>query len=105
MTKLECVGPAFTYSWPGGTVRLAPGYPVELPEDRAARLLAKAPGRVRIMAHHDTLQVGQVVEWDSPLFGCLRGVVLEVTPHTCRIRHPLTECVVPIPRSWLRVPL
>jgi hypothetical protein len=44
-----------------------------------------------------------IVEWDSPLFGLLRGVALEVTAHTVTIFHPLTEIEVPIPRTWLRV--
>jgi len=101
--RIECIGRPFSYTWPGGSVRLAPGHPVELPEDRAAKLLAKAPGRVRIVPNDDPLQVGQLVEWDSPLFGFLRGVILEVTPHACRVRHPLTEREVPIPRTWLRV--
>ncbi|TSA02155.1 MAG: hypothetical protein D4R81_05185 [Nitrospiraceae bacterium] len=44
---IEATGKALTYRWPHGEVRLEPGRPVELPDDRANRLLAKAPGRVR----------------------------------------------------------
>ncbi|MDZ4733662.1 MAG: hypothetical protein SGJ16_08760 [Nitrospirota bacterium] len=50
MILVECVGAPFIYRWPDGEVRLAPGHPVELPDDRAARLLAKAGGRVRVVA-------------------------------------------------------
>lgn len=46
---LEVVGDSFTYRWPGGEVHLEPGKPVDLPDDRAQRLLAKAPGRVRVV--------------------------------------------------------
>jgi hypothetical protein len=45
--KLEAVGKPFIYRWPGGEVRLEPGKPVELPPERAAKLLARASGRVR----------------------------------------------------------
>jgi hypothetical protein len=45
---LEAVEKPIIYRWPGGEVRLEPGKPVPLPEDRARRLLAKAPGKVRV---------------------------------------------------------
>ena len=51
----------------------------------------------------DPLQVGMIVEWESPVVGLLAGVVLEITPHAVMVFHPLTEREVPIPRSWLRV--
>lgn len=44
---IEAVAKPLTYRWPGGEVRLEPGKPVDLPQDRAWRLLAKAPGKVR----------------------------------------------------------
>jgi hypothetical protein len=37
------------YRWPGGEARLVPGKPVDLPEDRAKRLLKKAAGKVRVV--------------------------------------------------------
>lgn len=46
---IECVGPGFTYRWPGGEVRLEPGKPIDLPDERAKRLLQKAPGRLRVV--------------------------------------------------------
>ncbi|MEO7862434.1 MAG: hypothetical protein ABIU05_18780 [Nitrospirales bacterium] len=45
--KVEAIGKAFIYRWPGGEVRLAPGEPIELPPERAAKLLKRAQGRVR----------------------------------------------------------
>jgi ferredoxin len=47
--KLEAIGKPFRYRWPGGEVRLEPGRPVDLSPERAARLLAKAPGKVRVV--------------------------------------------------------
>lgn len=44
---IEATVKPLTYRWPQGEVRLEPGHPVELPDDRAQRLLEKAPGRVR----------------------------------------------------------
>jgi hypothetical protein len=37
------------YRWPGGEVGLVPGQPVDLPDDRARKLLEKAPGKVRLV--------------------------------------------------------
>lgn len=45
--KLEAIGKPFTYKWPGGEVHLEPGKPIDLPPDRAAKLLARAGDRVR----------------------------------------------------------
>jgi hypothetical protein len=50
----------------------------------------------------DALQVGVIVEWDSPLFGLLAGVVLEIAPHTITVFHPLGERKATIPRTWLK---
>ena len=45
--KLETIGKGFTYRWPGGEARFEPGRPVDLPPERAAKLLARAAERVR----------------------------------------------------------
>jgi hypothetical protein len=45
--KLEAVGKPFTYRWPGGEIRLEPGVPVDVPDDRAVKLLAKVGAKVR----------------------------------------------------------
>ena len=52
---IEAVTKPLTYRWPGGEVRLEPGKPVRLPDDRARRLIEKAAGRVRITAPVDWL--------------------------------------------------
>jgi hypothetical protein len=104
MTTLECVGAPFTYRWPNGCVRLAPGCPVSLPDERAARVLTKMPGRVRILAVDQTL-LGQIVRWESRMFwGEMRATVLEDLGHGVRVIHPLTEVECTIPKTWLVSP-
>ena len=102
--KIECIGSPFTYRWPGGEVRLVPGHPVELPDGRAARLLAKAPGRVRVVklaTDTDGDLIGHIVSWDSPLFGLLSATVQEDLLNGVRVMHPLTEVECVIPTTWL----
>ncbi|MEQ1844876.1 MAG: hypothetical protein ABL983_04795 [Nitrospira sp.] len=105
MMTIECVGPAFTYRWPTGEVRLVPGHPVELPDDRGARLLEKAPGRVRVVESAnggDGDRTGHIVAWNSPLFwGEMRATVLEDLGHAVRVFHPMTEVECVIPATWL----
>ncbi len=103
---IECIGPPFTYRWPDGEIRLVPGYPVELPEGRAARLLEKAPGRVRVVEAANRINgylIGRIVSWESPLFGLLRATVQEDLLHGVRVFHPLTEVECVIPMTWLRL--
>ena len=101
---VECIGSPFTYRWPTGEVRLVPGQPVELPDDRAARLLEKVPGRVRVVgsaSRADGDLIGRIVSWDSPLFGLLSATVQEDLPNEVRVFHPLTEVTCVIPKTWL----
>ena len=103
---IECVGAPFTYRWPTGEVRLTPGRPVELPDGRVARLLEKAPGRVRVVELTNRTNgslTGHIVAWDSPLFwGEMRATVLEDLGHGVRAFHPMTEVECVIPRKWLK---
>ena len=62
--KIEVIGKGFVYRWPGGEVRLVPGQPVELPPERAAKLMAKAPGRVRQVVEPEASEV--VIEPAAP---------------------------------------
>lgn len=104
MMTIECVGSPFTYRWPTGEVRLVPGHPVELPEGRAVRLLEKAPGRVRMVEsvnRNAGALLGQIVTWNSPLFGVLSATVHEDLPHGVRVVHPLTAVACVIPMTWL----
>ena len=58
---IECIGGPFTYRWPGGEVYLEPGTPIDLPDERAKRLLSKAPNRVRVVT--SAVQAGSLVTW------------------------------------------
>jgi hypothetical protein len=105
MTKLEAVGAPVVFRGRWGEVRLIPGHPVDLPDDRAARLLSKAPGRVRAVGTAQSERVdltGHIVEWNSPLFcGEMRATVLEDLGHGVRVLHPMTEVECVIPTTWL----
>lgn len=59
--RVECVGKGFVYIWPGGEVRLEPGKPVELSDERAMRLLRKAGNRVRLVLV--PIQSGHWITW------------------------------------------
>src|SRR5215510_9521711 len=85
---------------PGGDMLLTPGEPVDFPDDEGQRLLERAGDKVR--AIEDLLQIGMVIEWDSPLFGLLRGIALEITAQTVLVHHPLTEVDVHLPRTWVK---
>jgi len=46
---IEAVNQPVRYRWPGGEICLLPGRPVDLSEDRARKLLAKVPEKVRVV--------------------------------------------------------
>ena len=58
---IEAIGKPLTCRWPGGEVRLEPGTPIDLPDDRAKRLLSKAPGKVRMVI--PAIQAGSLITW------------------------------------------
>ena len=104
MTKLDAVDAPVVFRGRWGEVRLIPGQPVELPDDRATRLLGKAPGRVRVVQPANSVDgdlIGRIVSWDSPLFGLLSATVQEDLPNGVRVIHPLTEVQCVIPTAWL----
>lgn len=45
--RLELIGAPFTYKWPHGAIRFESGQVIDVPEDRALRIMVKAPGRLR----------------------------------------------------------
>ena len=99
---------AITIRLPGGELRdLRPGEPVTLPTELARKLLAKAPGKVKMVSlGQPCLIPGTWIEWDSPLFGRLTGELLAVCADgQVEVFHPLTETVAKIPQAWLRGPL
>lgn len=57
--RIEAVGKSFIYRWPDGEVHLQVGVPIDLPDERAKRLLSKAGNRVRLVS----IQSGDLVAW------------------------------------------
>ena len=88
----------------GHEIRLEPGHPVDLPDDRARKLLAKAPGKVKLASIcQPCLNPGTWIDWDSPLFGRLRGELLGVREDAwLDVFHPLTDKLARIPQAWVR---
>ncbi len=81
---------------PTEDVHLQPGVPVALPDSYAQRLLAKVPGKIRVLHPGDRLC------WDSPLFGVLEGELLAVRENgMIAVFHPLKDGVAEIPVTWL----
>ena len=77
---IEAVERPITYRWPGGEVQLEPGRAVDLPEDRALKLLAKAQGKVRLVSPTGSaMEPGCLIHWES-MDGVVHGpaLVLEV---------------------------
>lgn len=53
---IEAVKRPITYRWPGQEVQLIPGSPVDLPDERARRLLFNFPGKVRVVLSAESSQ-------------------------------------------------
>ncbi len=90
MTTLEAVTPVI-YRWPGGEVRLQPGERVNLPEDRARRLMQKTGSRVR-----EVIKPGTSVRFTSPVFGPCTARVLVHDGETVLVADHGS-------RGWLRL--
>ncbi len=88
----------------GREVRLVPGQPVDLPDIQASKLLAKAQGRVKLAPTGlPRFQPGTWIEWDSPLFGRLRGELLGAREDgRLEVFNPVTQTVTPILPVWVR---
>ena len=59
--KVECIGKGFVYTWPGGRITLEQGRTIDLPDERATRLLRKVGNRVRLVI--STIQPGDRITW------------------------------------------
>lgn len=113
--KLEAIGKPFTYQWPGGQIRFEPGRVIDVPEDRAVRIMAKVPGRVRPVEPVKpsttppddgfpflSLRPGDHVEWMSPALPRQQAEVLAVYDDgTFEAFHPLTGIVRRMPTAWI----
>lgn len=102
--KLEAIGRPFTYQWPGGQIRFELGRVIDVPEDRALRIMAKVPGRVRPLQDASLtppLKPGVWVEWLSPALPRQQGEVLAIDGDRFEVYHPLTEILCRLPISWI----
>jgi hypothetical protein len=78
---------------------LKPGHPIDFPVLQASKLIIKARGRVRPIG----IVPGELIVWNSPLFGELRGEVLCLRDDAhVDVYHPLTNELARIPLSWLQ---
>ena len=90
----------FTVQQHGRVTTWQPGQRMILSPEHARRVLARVREKVRLL---DGDLVGQIVTWESPLFGLLQATVLATVPDGVRVIHPLTEVKCVIPVTWLRV--
>ena len=120
-----------TVRLPEGERQLEPGTSYSFPELYAQKLLAKAPGRVRLVkssqsedppmeqvafdmnanvrpepagdspTKKNVYPAGSLVHFHSPLFGELQAQVLDDNGACVWIWHPLRECEANIPRNWI----
>ena len=115
-----------TVKTPEGVRTLEPGKTYNLPEPQAQKLLAKVPGKVRVVEpaepspealcfdlNANRPQEGQPSDtqalipsgtratYRSPLFGELQAVVIEDRGACVWVWHPLRDCECCIPRGWI----
>ena len=71
---LEAVDRPIRYTWPQGELRLEPGKPIEVPDDRGQKVLAKCGNKVRkvspdwLAAWHNLAQATNNIERTDPRF-------------------------------------
>lgn len=82
----------------GRNVDLRPGQVIDLPPDKAHRLLSRAPGKARLVG----LTPGTKIEWESPLFGRLSGELLAIEANgDLAVYHPCTGTLATISSAWV----
>ncbi len=102
MVTLELLGPPLTVKLNGHVIQLHPGDYVEVMQEQGLKVLAKAPGRVRVVAEQAPLTPGAIITWESPVVGRLSGPVLAVLDESVTVQHPLSEAPCTIPKGWIR---
>ena len=71
---LEAVDRPIRYTWPQGELRLEPGKPIKVPDDRGQKVLAKCGGKVRkvspdwLGAWEELAQATNNIEMTDPRF-------------------------------------
>lgn len=99
---LELLGQPLTVKLNGHVMRLHPGECVGVTQEQGLKLLAKAPGRFRVVAEPPPLMPGTLITWESPVVGRLSGPVLTVLDEGVTVMHPLSEVPCTIPKGWIR---
>lgn len=85
----------------GGQV-VYPGDRIDADPEKAKPLIER--GFLRpVESTEVSIQVDEVIEWDSPLFGLLAGHVTAILPdNMVEVDHPLTKEGAVIPREWIK---
>jgi len=75
---IEAIKRPITYRWPGREIYLIPGTPVDLPDERAQRLLVKAQGKVRVVVSRRANRVAKdwLAGWRE-VAGLTSGITVE----------------------------
>ena len=96
---IEAVSCPIRYTWPKGAIELIPGQPVDVSEERGAKILKRCGAKIRIVT---PLTIGGLIEFRSPLFGLCTGRVLSLEVESIRIgEHSVTKEIVTIPQGWV----
>ncbi len=96
---IEAVSYPIRYAWPKGEIRLIPGQPVDVPEERGAKILKKCGGKVRVVG---PATIGTMIQFRSPLFGLCTGRVLSLEVESIRIgEHSVVKEIAKIPLAWI----
>ena len=83
-----------------GQVRIiGQGQAIELDTAEGERLLQRAPGLVRLVPR--PVVIGHALQWCSPLFGNLQGMVLLADEDAVLVQHPTIAEPAWICRSWI----
>ncbi len=102
MVTLELLEQPLTVKLNGHVIQLHPGDCVEVMQAQGLKLLAKAPGRLRVVSGPLPLTPGTLITWESPVVGRLSGPVLAVLDESVTVQHPLSEAPCTIPKGWIR---
>ena len=87
---------------PAGERVLLPNQVLEVPEESVRRLLARTPDDVQVVTPNvSAVRPGDIVSWQSPLFGVLHGDVVEIDVDHVTTRNPVTETQTRIPMAWI----
>jgi len=82
--RLEAVETPIRYVCPEGKFELVPGQPVDVSEERGAKILKRCGAKVRVVA---PFVVGDWVEFNSPIYGVCTGQVVMTAGKDMLVDH------------------